>query len=309
MAQKTEDRFLRIIHNIKELPPFLQDIVLHYNLDPSKEKIIYIPPQSYPIPNHFLFINLPYKWRITPYRLLVFKELALTIISVTSEKSTEYINIPIRSIIDAIFSTQLLYAYLLLRWEDEKGLQEKRIEYNTVGELFIRNAFSAFWQLKIKQSLLHSDNIQPCSVHKIQADLSSKPIPIKFSNYLHYSCLPEEQAHLAIFQPIVRGKSFFKPIISPPRMTIITDRQIIFLEEELGYASQYSIIIHYCPFDSIKQIEIHPDEQYIWITFVMGKNYSSITKTIPLFEAGSNYFINSLKQLSLDLIMTDVVHQ
>ena len=92
-------------------------------------------------------------------------------------------------------------------------------------------------------------------------------------------------------------------------MTIITDRQIIFLEEELGYASQYSIIIHYCPFDSIKQIEIHPDEQYIWITFVMGKNYSSITKTIPLFEAGSNYFINSLKQLSLDLIMTDVVHQ
>jgi len=73
--------FPRIVQSVDELPEPIGLAVRRVQPEPCIGYIVVIPPQQYAVPGRFWWLNLPYNWRHTPHRTLIFGDEQLTIIA------------------------------------------------------------------------------------------------------------------------------------------------------------------------------------------------------------------------------------
>lgn len=251
-------RFVMPVRASEDLPPAVRSIVQSFNPPPS---ILRIPSGAYPIPRRIWRINLPFGWRFTPERFVLFNPDKITIIETDSMTLTD---IPLTALSGIHHRVILLYAYLELTWEDGAQTRTKRMEYNSVGQFLIDREVNRI-------RALHPPCLAPDEVPDRAALLAS--LPFKFRNYLRDSLLPDEHLIAAVFQPAIwQGSGLFRAPIAPNRTLGITERWLIVLEDEQHLRrveTNYAILHYFYPLSQLRHVsaELTPEIGYLHLQF------------------------------------------
>ncbi len=278
---KTRDWHLRLIDDLDNLPDSFKRKVIELNMMGNGNQIIFLPSQLYPFQRKFLFLNMSFGWRITPPRTMIINNEIIIILEETNEGMIE-IRIPIGSIIDQEIGLNLLYAYIQIKWIEERMVKSIFIEFNAVGEYIMRQ-----WLDNVRKRVSTPIGIY-CSESGKKSSEDSKSTPIKFENYLQYSLLEGERLFFDIFQPAASKMKIWPYIyLSPNSLLAISDRNIIILKEDTSISSTYSILTHYIPLTSVKGIEFETKTEAINMRIVYGTEQTNTEELFRLSEMGA----------------------
>lgn len=217
------------------------------------ELIFVIPPQA--------FYRGLFGIRTVPWQALLFKEDGVLYICAAKDHKDRQGRIdwiPSDQIIQIRLALILLYSKLEF-WYDHQGeLKYNMIEFNSVAyhklEPHLKKTIRNTWQ---------SPPEKPETVWAEYADLEQ--LNLKFYNGLKlYGLQVDEKVLGFVFQPEIFEKSlrFIKRKKSPNSLVVITDRQIIRIEEEISSRSRYGWIFTFCPRHRIAGIEIAAVDQW-----------------------------------------------
>lgn len=293
--RKAVTYFLYPVQSLDDLPLPIGDAVRSHLPENLIRSIIVIPPQDYAIRRQDTrwTKNLPFRWRATPQRTLVFGDHQIVMVEAEKDGSINTLVIPLDCLVYVRLGTILLYAYLELVWASGQQIEKRLIEYNAVGEQLIRKQVE-------RMRTQRAANLPRFDHAPI---VQTAPLPFKFNNYLKYSLLPGETVVLAVHQPAIRrGEGWFQPYLSPNRTIAITDTHLIILEEEeRRRKSTYGIITCFYPLDRVRQVKFRPAETLCWMYLTLGFGDVTESLEIPLEAANSDGLqeaFNALYQVS-----------
>jgi hypothetical protein len=219
----------------------------------APHSILVVPPQDYPRFRQTRFFSVAYGERVTPQRTLLFGPDRLTVIE--RDTGLRRIDIPYAALVSVEMAVVLLYAYVAFRWMNGDRLETLKIEYNAVGEAFIRDAVQH----------LRSTWPQAATATGDQTQAILKPLPMKFRNYLRLSLLPGEQVGGVVFQPAIGSpRRWLRPRLSGDRTVALTTAGITLVEEEASWSLGYGVATRYFPAESIIRIDLEPSGNLVW---------------------------------------------
>ncbi len=277
--RKTIDYFLYVVQSPEGLPAPVAEIVRGANF-PAQTMLV-IPPQNYPIFHQNRFFSISYGERTTPERTLVFgKDRLLMIERDAAIRQTE---IPYEALVSVEIAVVLLYAYVLLRWMNGDTLESVKIEYNAVGEAYVR--------AEVQRIRLTRPRIEYVGINETDAIL--KALPLKFRNYLRLSLLPSEQVGGVVFQPAIASARWtLHARLSGDRLIALTSAGITIVEEAFSQVPSYGIATRYFPLSSIEGIDFEPADKITWIRLgLIGHDVH-----IPLSDENIHLLIKMLPQ-------------
>jgi hypothetical protein len=273
-------RFPTLVHSVEELPPSLQEMVLPYQS--GETPIVRIPPGHYPFPRTLWRFLLPFGWRRTPERIMVFEPETITVIESDPDGPVTATSIPRAFLLKIHLVVVLLYSYIELVWVDGDHVETKKIEYNTVGEALIRRGMD-----RLRAAC------PPClppAETRAREELLA-PLPIKFRHYLRSSLLPDEQLYAAVYQPVIRqGSGPFRPRLSPNRAVGITERCMIVIEDRHDSASSdvdYAIYQYFYPFSHIQHVAVETLPDVTWLKLQHGSGEVTQETDLALLPANA----------------------
>lgn len=274
------ERFPTRVTSVERLSPALQAMVQPYQS--GENTIIRIPSGLYPFQRMLWKISLPFGWRRTPERVMVFDPEAITVVEHNTADGVITTSIPRASLLKIHLSVTLLYSYIELVWVDGDHVKTKAFEYNTVGELLILQGVN-------RLRAVYTACLPPAPVEEREDILA--PLPFKFRNYLRDSLLPDEPLCAAVYQPAIRqGIGPFRPAISPNRAVGITDRQVILIEDRRDNTStevDYTIWRGFYPLSRIQHMEVEARPDVTWLRLQHGSASVIQTTDIPLMLANA----------------------
>ncbi|MCC6612526.1 MAG: hypothetical protein IT320_03550 [Anaerolineae bacterium] len=247
------DRFPILVTSIGKLSASLQQAVQPYCS--GETHIVRIPPGYYPFRRMWGRLELPFGWRRTPERIMVFEPDAITIIESDPAGQVTTTTVLRTALLKIHVFVELLYAYIELVWVDGNAIETRKFEYNTVGEALILQGID---RLRAAYS--------PCLPAAQVDDREKTParLPLKFHNYLRGSLLPDEQLLAAIFQPAIWQRTgVLRQCLSPNRAVGITERQIILVEDRKDRFSvevNYSTVCCFYPLAHIQHMDVEVTE-------------------------------------------------
>lgn len=277
--RKGVEHFLVPVASMDELPEPVQAAIRHCMPDSDICQMISIPPQQYPIWQSSWRRHLPFGWRKTPRRTLVFGQDLLVIVEAPPDAGLNTIVIPFDALLDINLVTVLLYAYLEFTWTGPAQVDVLRIEFNLVGEPLVRRGID-----RVRSRI--AARTQP-SAAPGTTDLSLKQLPLKFRNYLRQSVLPGEALRAAVFQPAIRQPGAkLRPWLSPNRAVAVTDQHIIVIEEDLRRAvhHNYTVNTHFFPLHSIRAARFDTGPDAHWLHLELGSEARTRALAVPLLE-------------------------
>ncbi len=270
---KPIDRFLTKVETVDELPGPVAAAVRQSQADQSIFGIVVIPPQEYPIRRIGWLGDLPFGWRVTPRRTVVFGERFVVIVDADRMGSLDTTVIPLNTITSLELATVLLYAYMQLTWIDGDQIRSTKVEFNAVDEHIIRCYLD---QLRDFSSI-HQEPVP------LVQDTSLAHLPLKFRNYLRMALLPGERLVVAVHQPpIRRAGGWLRPLISPHRTVAITNQHVILLEDELRSHMEYAIITRFLPVRCIQSLAFERTEDAVWMRLSLGDTAAKHHIDMPL---------------------------
>lgn len=231
----------------------------------TESHIVRIPPGYYPFRRVVGKIHLPFGWRQTPERLLVFDPDAILIIESNPAGLVTTTPVPRTALLKIHVFVFLLYSYFELVWVDSGHIETRTFEYNTVGEWFILQGID-------RLRAAYPPTLPPIQVED-WAEILAR-LPLKYRNYLRDSLLPDEQLYAAIFQPAIRqGTGLLRTYLAPDRAVGITERHIIVVENRRDrFASEmgYSTYCCFYPLTHIQHMSIETTNEVAWLKLVHG---------------------------------------
>lgn len=258
--RQREERFPRKIQALAELPGPVADAVLSQQPAESIGLIIVIPPGSYPVRRSIWGFELPFGWRRTPERTLVFGPERFTLVEVVGGEPAAPVTVPLAALLELYHFQVLLYSWLELRWSEAGEVRAVRAEYNSVGTSLLWQGLSA-----IRDSFAR----RPLDGPAIRPEELAE-FPFKFRSYTLASLMDGEPLAGAVFQPAIRpqGKRWGR-YISPNRAIALTDRNLILIEDQrhrLRWGDRgdadYAVIQRFFPLDRSLPAELVPGPAY-----------------------------------------------
>jgi hypothetical protein len=278
--RKTVDYFVKQIQSVDLLPEDVQQTVRQVQSDEDIHGILLIPPQNQIFTRLSGWFNrkLFFGSHKTPQRTLVFCADHITIIEADPSDNLNTIVIPLDGLIRITLGTVLLYAYLEFVWVKNGALETIQIEFNAAREDLVNEQLN---QVRAVIAAYMQDSGQTRRVG--EADMDIEALPFKFRNYLKDSLLPAENVLAVVFQPVMRHSEGFHRLIAPNRTVALTDQHVIFVEEEPDRAtSHYSVITHYYPLRSIRQVKFKSTPDVIWMHMTVGTPETMQDVDVPL---------------------------
>ena len=294
------DRFLKSYNTVQELPQEFANPIAAKVKNDDVQKVLWIPPYEYPIVRTFWRFSLPFQWKKTPPRALVFTTGSL-ILAEQDEQNHIYVYvIPYGLLFHTEIAINLLYAYIFISWSEGSELISRRIEFNAVGEYSMRRQLDS---LRVEHSTPIVKDVPDDGHHNIfVADPESKPVPLKFSNYLIYSLVSEEKVIAAVYQPAIRkGKNWFNGILYPRRLVALTNRHIIIIEEDHSVGANYSVITRFYPLIKVERLDFVTDQDdLIHLKIIETNNGCKEEVSIPLQVPGALWFRKALVKMGIE---------
>jgi hypothetical protein len=270
---KAIDRFLTRFDSLDHLPPRVGTAVRGRVSAQLIQGIIVIPPQEYPIRRIGWLRDLPFGWRVTPWRTVVFLSQQIVIVDENWNGTLGVTTIPVEALTSLELGTVLLYAYVQFTWVSQNQVKSLKIEFNAADESIIRCLLD---QLRATISGYPLRRIS--LVGGILADL-----PLKFRNYLRIALLPDEPVCFAVYQPpIRRAEGWLHALISPHRAVAVTDRHIILLEDDIRTHMEYSMTTRWCSLRRIRRVTFEPTSDAVWMHLSPGVGPITQDIDIPL---------------------------
>jgi hypothetical protein len=285
-------RFPMPVYSAEELSPLLRAKMPPYQ--PGETHIIRIPPGYYPFQRAMWRFKLPFGWRRTPERIMVFEPDAITIIESDPDGLVTATSVPRVSLLKIHVVVVLLYSYIELVRVDGDHVETKRIEYNTVGEPLILRGMD-----RIRAA--YPPCLPPATVPAREEILA--PLPFKFRHYLRASLLPNEQLRAAVYQSTIRqGVGPFRPEISPNRAVGITERHMVLIEDRRDSFSSdvdYAVFQYFYPLSHIQHmaVEVMPDVS--WLRLQHGSAGVTQATDLALVPANADALWAVLQDLKL----------
>ena len=276
-----ERRFAKQVHSVNDLPLPVRDLIRQSQPDGSIQLIVTIPPDRYPVRRGNWALELPFGWRTTPERTVVFGQESITIAQANPQGELAATVISLADLIDIHMVGILLYAFVEFAWAVADRIETIRLEYNAVGDRLI-------WRGVDLTRAMFPPRIRPDPAAEPEVSLAR--LPMKFRNYLRFSLLPTERLLAAIYQPAIpRATRWFHSFISPNRALAITDRGVISIEDRHHQKrgshwphGDYAVIRHSYPLNQIERIAIASEFDLCWLRLRLGTGGAKREISIPL---------------------------
>lgn len=279
MLQAKTDRpgtehFLREIETLADLPEPVR-AVIQQNMIRSR-RIIYVPSQAYPIQHSKFLLKLPFQWRRTPQRTLVFGDEQILIVDGLTQESLQTYTIPLSDLLSIRLASALLYMYLELTWKDKGKAETIKIEFNAVGERRIKCELDA-----IRTTIAARHPFGPFP------ETSISHFPYKFQTYTYGDLLPRETLWVGVYEPkIATSTLYLRTFLSPNRATLLTDQHLLILEDQNrrlfeADLSEYWMSRCFIPRSRVRSVNFENELNVTWMTVTLD-GHSDIR--VPLLE-------------------------
>ncbi len=274
---KAIEYFLYPVDSVSELPEPVQHEIAQ--LPPqSVHRMVVVPPQDFPVIRFKRFGNLPFGWRTTPKRVLIFGDQYTAIINSEPAGQITTITIPLDAIVTIELATMLLRAHVEFTWLCGNQTETFKIEFNAVGELLIRRELNYLRSVIAERARLPNRN------QSNLPEVAIANLPLKYRNYVRYALLSQERILAAIYQPAVRqSQRLLRGYLSPNRAVAVTNQHLIAVEDERwGIKGDYGVITRFIPLNRICRITFEPLPDATWVRFTLGAPESGAELSIPL---------------------------
>ncbi len=243
-----------LAEGVKDLPAPLMSVIQNdARFQEPCDSIFVIPPQA--------FYRGLFGFNSVPWQALFFKADGVFHIRASRDHKDRQVCIdwiPADRIVQTRLALILLYSKLEF-WYDRQGkIAHNVIEFNSVAynklEPLLKKTIRNTWQ---------SPPEKPETVWSEYVDLEQ--LNIKFYNGLKlYGLQADEKVLGFVFQPEIMEShlKFIKRKKAPNSLVVITDRQIIQIEEEISSRSRYGWIFTFCPRHRIAGIETAAVDQW-----------------------------------------------
>lgn len=286
-------RFPTDVSSVDDLPGPVQAAVRQSQPDRLIRQIINIPAHDYLIQRHLWWFSLPFGWRRTPERVLVFGEDRITVVEPDKQGVPTPITIPLAALIELRLFRVLLYSYVEFTWAEGAHAQSMRIEFNAVGDRLIQKGID-----RIRAAL------PPLAEPDTPPEFRLTGFPFKFRSYLRDSVLPGEAVLAVAYQPAIRqGTGRFSPYLSPNRAVALTDRCLITIEDRYHTArfegvteADYSMDRRFLPLRQVAQVVTEPAGDITWLKVRSSTDYDM---TIPLAPAAASTLETAFRTCAL----------
>lgn len=273
-------RFPTIVTSLEQLAAPLQEAIRpHYS---TTSHMVRIPPGYYPSRRMWGSLPLPFGWRQTPERILVFEPDAITIIESHAGDQVTTTVVPRTALLKIHVYIFLLHSYIELVWVDSDHIETRALEYNTVGEAFILQGIHRL-RAACPSALL------PAPFEDREAILAG--LPLKFRNYLRDSLLPDEQLYTALFQPAMRqATGLLHPYLAPDRAVGITERHMLVVEnrrDRFSAEASYSTYCCFYPLAHIQHMTLDATPNATWLKLQHGCGGVTQSTDIALLPANA----------------------
>jgi hypothetical protein len=297
------DHFLYRVESLDDLPEAVQAAIQQHQLSQSIQGIVVIPPQQYATRRASWLGDLPFGWRNTPRRTLVFGSEQLAVLAIDSRNRLTTTIIPLAALTEIELTLVLLYAYVQFTWASAGSIETIKIEFNSVGEPVIREQLASL-----------RDKIIECSPHpRLKTDsrlrASIADLPLKFHNYLNLALLPREEVFASVYQPAMRRHTgWFRPLLSANRTVAVTTHHVLLVEDEFRPHADYSVITRFLPMHRIQRVIFEPTPDAIWMGLLLGTAEAMQPLSIPLEPEAATTLRDAFCQITevpVDVLLDD----
>lgn len=295
---KAIEYFLYPVEAVSELPEPVQREIA--KLPPQAvHKMVVVPPQDFPIIRFKRFGDLPFGWRKTPKRVLIFGDQYVAVINSEPTGQITTVTIPLDAIVTMELATMLLRAHVAFTWLCGAQAEMFKIEFNAVGELLIRR------ELNYLRGIIAERTRLPDSIN--QPDTSIAAFPLKYRNYARYALLAGEQISTAVYQPAIRQtQRLLKGYLSPNRAVALTNQHLLLVEDERwNIKADYGVITRFVPINQIGSVAFDPSPDATWVRFTLGAPGSDAVISVPLSPDEAANFRDALGK-TLTVPVTEV---
>ena len=248
MFKKAIHDYASRVASLDDLPPVIAAAIRQHTTAAAIQSLLVLPPQSYPLYRARRWRILPFGWRVTPERVLVFTPEALFVAEPDAAGHVAMRAVPLADVLACDMTVNLLYGCLGLHWIVDGQVAVQRLEFSTVRLHLIRAALDT-WRAGL-----------PHPAGDAAPGISLAGLPLKFRNYLRTALLPGEQVRAACFQPeISLGGGWFQPRLTPNRTVALTDWHVIVLAEDGSRpVANYGLITQIFPWDKVRGLDLGP---------------------------------------------------
>lgn len=263
--------FPRLVEAMDELPAAVAQALTPYNVAEKLQHVVVIPPQQYPKDRadtrESWWRALPFLWRKTPHRTLLFDGAQIVVIEGVEPDEIKPIVIAAQDLISLQINFVLLYSYVELVWRAGTELDYLRIEFNSVAlDVFERGLH----RLKAAISA-RSEALRPAP-----PEVSTRQFPLKYHNYGQSSLGPDEKVHFAVYQPAIRRSGVhWQPYLDPDRAILLTEQHVIVVQgHQPGFrenaGEQYRVNRYFYPRSRVLRATVETDSEADWLNLTVG---------------------------------------
>jgi hypothetical protein len=271
---KAIDRFLEVVDSAEQLPAVYRDEFRRLAEQPI-HRIILCPPQEFPVRRIGWLGDLPFGWRLTPQRVLVFGDCHITVMTLESQGMVSAIHIPLEALVCIELATVLLRAHVRFAWARGNQIDTLQIDFNAVGELKMRR------ELDYVRCIMAARSSR---AGVAGAGAACEHLPLKYYNYLKFSLIPGEQVTAVVFQPAIRhSRSLLRTYLSPNRAVALTNQAVIVVEDERRSPQpDYAVITRFLPLGHICTATVEVKDDVGWLCLELGTQTAHTDLSFPL---------------------------
>jgi hypothetical protein len=170
--------------------------------------------------------------------------------------------IPLASMIAFEWGSILLYSWFDLVWADP-NLRHTRIEFNTVGDEYLRPLLAALRRATLDQTPPVINQRVPLMDDQIWT------LPMKFANMLNQTLLPDERVYTYCFEPTLRPK-WLRRRGREGLLWAVTNHHGLFIREPRE-SYPYGVVFTFCPRGEIHEAHVVATEQTAELRITLGE--------------------------------------
>lgn len=278
------DNFPRPVDNLAHLPSDVQQILAPHVSQPSDRPFIVIPPFQHigrqvqrPGQRWGWLFGSGRPWRSPEWTLALTDDHLIVVARPAAPTALEVTVIPYQSMIAFEWGAILLYSWIEIVWADP-DIRHTRIEYNTVGEPFLRSVLSTLQQAAIAQHALPPIAGRPVDVEPLFQR------SMKFYNMLKlHALLPDERVFAYRFEPTIKSKWLVRRGREGLLWAVTDYHGLLIREPESSYP--YGVIYSFCPRGQIRNARVTETDRDAELHLTLGAAGYEVSAAFPSAHA------------------------
>lgn len=269
------DQFPYSVDQLSQLKPMVQQAVLsQVSIQTTIRSIVVIPPDQHlgrqPGRSGQFFVSRP--GRAPEWTLALAVDRLFVVARDTLTANVEVTIIPLTSLIAFEWGSILLYSWIDLVWADP-NLRHTRIEFNTVGDEYLRPLLAALRRATLDHTPPVIDQRVPLTDDQIWT------LPMKFVNMLNQALLPDEHVYTYCFEPTLRPK-WLRRRGREGLLWAVTNHHGLFIREPRE-SYPYGVVFTFCPRGDIRKARLVETERAVELHLILGAAGFEVTGIFP----------------------------